>query len=297
MIVLDTLLPVFIIIAIGYGLEKLHSMEAKTLSELAIYVLTPALVFDQLLDTPLRSLTALAIVAYGILFAAAMGFISYIAARLLKMNQLQCHSFCLSTVLINHGNMGLPIILFAYGDAGLKVAIVFFIVYLIITHTVGVSLAAGARKSWLPAVFEVFRLPIVYVIVAAVAANTLHWDIPPMIRRPVGLLGAAAIPLSTLLLGVQLANTRMAGELRNVTSATLLRLLGSPVLGWMLTTALGISGLAQKVVILQTSMPSAVYSVILATKFDVNPDFVSSVALVSTATSALTLSVLLLVMH
>jgi predicted permease len=72
-----------------------------------------------------------------------------------------------------------------------------------------------------------------------------------------------------------------------------IRLLAAPLIALALALALGVSGLTRQVSIVQSAMPTAVFSGVLATEFGNDSDFVTAVILVSTLLSILTLSVLL----
>ena len=118
----------------------------------------------------------------------------------------------------------------------------------------------------LPIFVATARTPVVYAAVAAVAVLLLGIPVPTVIARPAELLGNAAIPSMLTVLGAQMAANAKLGEgLPMVAAVSAVRLLLSAVVAWGLTWALGISGLAQQVLILQSSMPTAVTTTILAT--------------------------------
>jgi hypothetical protein len=96
-----------------------------------------------------------------------------------------------------------------------------------------------------------------------------------------------------VLLGMQLSRTKVTKNWGFFSLATVIRLLVGPVLAVVLTTLLGLDGLTRKIVILQTSTPSAVLPLLYTLRFNTRPDLVSGTILLSTLCSAITLTVLL----
>ena len=60
------------------------------------------------------------------------------------------------------------------------------------------------------------------------------------------------------------------------------RLFGGFAIGWLVATMLGLDGLARGVVVVQSSMPSAVYNYMFAERFGNQPEEVAGVVVVST---------------
>jgi predicted permease len=99
-----------------------------------------------------------------------------------------------------------------------------------------------------------------------------------------------------LLLGMQLrGNGRRehAGLLALVAAG---RLVLSPLIAWGLTALYAFPPHALQAGILEAAMPTAVVNSILASQYDVEPEFVSSAILVTTVISPLTLTPLLQVL-
>ncbi|MBN2087970.1 AEC family transporter, partial [candidate division KSB1 bacterium] len=140
---------------------------------------------------------------------------------------------------------------------------------------------------------QIFLLPAIYTILVGIIIQRLGLVLPDYVIQPVNLLGEAAIPNSILLLGAQLARIKFNQDLKPTLIASFMRLILSAMIAFLLTLLFKFDGITQKVLILLPAMPSAVYSVILATKFDVRPEFPSGVILVSTIASAFTLAILL----
>jgi predicted permease len=117
--------------------------------------------------------------------------------------------------------------------------------------------------------------------------------LPTAIARPVELLSAAAIPSMLLVLGMQFEKGAWPARPGLVAAAAVLALVVSPILGFLLARVLGLEGVARQAVIVESAMPSAVITTILALEFDVAPAFVTSVVVVTTLVSPVTVSLLI----
>lgn len=294
---LSVILPVFLMVGMGFLVGKYQKLDAKTLSNLAIYLLTPSLVFTKYLQYPVDIQQILKILVFALALFFSLWIIAYLVSRLLKQDRFERQGFALSVVLINSGNMGLPFVIFAFGDAGMSIGVIFLMINIFTTNSLGVFIAAGAKSHPLAALKKMLFWPTLYATAAAILIQQNGWQVPETFMKPLNMIGDAAIPIAIILLGVQLSKTKISTELPQTVAATILRLFLSPVLAYLLTELMGFTGMIQKILIFQTSMPTAVYAAILSTKFDARPEFVSGVILLTTLLSALTLTGLLYLLN
>ncbi|MFB0536705.1 MAG: AEC family transporter [Anaerolineae bacterium] len=287
------ILPVFIVIALGYLLERRLSLDVRPISRVIFYALAPCLVFSSTARSSVSGADIWKIVSFALLTALAMGLFSWAVTKALRFNQAMQSAFLLTTLFINAGNYGLSVNLFAFGQAGLERAAIFFTVSALLTSTVGVYLASRGQASGLDALRNVFKVPIVYGALAGFAVNLAAITVPEPVAKAVDLVGGASVPLMLLLLGVQLARTSLASELKVIGLATFVRLIVAPAVALVLAAWLGLTGVTRQACITEASMPTAVMSTILATEFEAKPQLVAGVVFVSTLASVITLTLLL----
>jgi malate permease and related proteins len=135
------ILPVLIVAFIGFAWAKFgKGFDTRLVTQLATNIGTPALAADTLMRVHVANATLIEMA--GLTLACFAGFIllGLIALRLMR---LPVHSYLPALVFPNSGNMGLPLCLFAFGEAGLALAVVFFTVSATLHFTLGVSIAAG----------------------------------------------------------------------------------------------------------------------------------------------------------
>ena len=128
---------------------------------------------------------------------------------------------------------------------------------------------------------------------AGFVVNLAAITVPEPVAKAVDLLGGASVPLMLLLVGVQLAKTSLAGELKVIGLATFVRLVVAPAVALILAAWLGLTGVTRQACVAEASMPTGVMATILATEFEAEPQFVAGVVFVSTLASAITLTLLL----
>jgi len=260
---------------------------------MALYLFTPALIFSRLVANPVSLLNAGKIAVYGWALCGLVFLVGALTSRAFRLNRLDRYALLLSVVALNAANYGLPVVEFAVGPHAISYAAVFVLSVNIVQSTVGVYLAAAGRRSPWESFVSVFKIPLAYAFVAAFVIRGFEIELPVALMRPIMLLGDAAIPVAMVILGIQLTKVQLGGAWRDLSAIMALRLLISPAIGFGLAWALGIHGDMRFALILEAGMPTAVNAGLLAAEFDTKPEFVAGAIMVTTLTSALTLSVLI----
>ncbi|MBE0599445.1 MAG: AEC family transporter [Desulfuromonadales bacterium] len=293
MLFVQIILPVFLVVFSGFVLERTAKLDFRTLSVSSLYLFSPCLVFSALMKQEVSFSLAGQIGLFMLLYTAAMLILSLTAGYLLRFDRETRSALHLATVMMNIGNFGLPLTWFAFGQPGLEISILTFFFFNLVLSSLAIVLAQGSTATLRQAVTNAMKIPIFHAGILALALQAIGARVPELVLRPVDLLGQAAIPLMLVLLGMQLARTRLQSGAGFFSLAALLRLAVAPLLALALTWLLGIGGLAQKVIILQTSTPSAILPLLYALKFGSRPDLVAGAIFVTTLLSAISLTILL----
>jgi predicted permease len=293
-IFLDVVAPVFAIVALGWLLGPRLALDARTLARTAYYVLVPAFTFDVISRSRVPLASAGRMALYAVVTHLAFGVAAFLLARALRRSREVTAAYVMLSVFGNVGNFGLALLQFRLGDEALVPGTIYFIAILLTSFVVCVGVAAWTRHGGLSAAVSLFRTPALIVAVPAAVVSGAEVELPLLVTRTVGLLGAAMIPTMLFALGVQLAETRaFRRPSADVAAVSLLRLAGAPALAWLLAAPFGLTGLERAAGILQAGMPAAVLVAIIAAEYDIEPGFVTTAVLFSTALSLPTLTVLL----
>ncbi len=292
-ILLNSIMPTYLVVAVGFLLERKLHLDKRTLSRLAIYFLTPALVFNSMMSTEVSPGQVVRVLLAVFLVTAVMVAAALLVGRLLRWTERAVDGLVLSVAFMNAGNLGLSVAMFAFGQAGLELATIYYVGTNLAVNTVGAFFAARGNGGGRQALGKLLRLPGLYAFAVAIALRVLHLEAPVIVMRPIELVSRATVPVMLVMLGVQLSQTRLAGQLGRVSLAVAVRLVGGALVGLAVAPVLGLSGLARQVVTMQSATPTAVNSSLMAIEFDADPEFVSSVILVSSLLSSVTLAILL----
>ena len=292
-ILVSDVLPVFLIAGVGFLLERRFSGSVKVLSSVSFNALSPCLSFTQLVTSSMSGADAGRMAAFCFLLTCIMGLVARAAAVPLHLEQKTRTSFVLSVMFSNSGNYALPVVLFAFGQAGLAYASVYFVTSAVVVYTLGVFIAANTGRGFGSALARVLKVPSLYSLTAALIIVATHAKVPLAIMRPVGMLGDAAIPVMILVLGMQLKRATFPKRPVAVLVAVGLSLLLAPLVGTGLASLLGLTGIARSAAIVVSAMPAAVVTTVLALEFDLDSTFVTSVVFVSTLLSPFSLVLLI----
>ncbi len=293
MLFINVVLPVFIIVFLGFVLGRKLALDSTTLTNLSLYLLTPALVFSALLKNPIAIDVGSRLALYMGLYTTLMLIVGWLTARMFRIDSDSRRALYLSSAMMNIGNFGLPLAFFAYGSAGLDTSILIFVLFTIPLGTVGIVLAQGSQANLKRAIINTTKIPIFHAVILALIVQGINLQLPGFLLNMLDLVGQAAIPVMLILLGMQMSYAKVIPAVRFLTLATALRLVIGPMIGWGLTLLLGITGIERNIVILQTSTPAAVLPLLYALRFNARPDLVAGSIFVTTLCSAGTLTLLL----
>ncbi len=285
--------PILLVVAVAFAADRKLKLDTQALSRLLVYVFTPFLIFKGVAYSDLGGDEAGQLIAVAALMSAGVALAAWWVARQARFDRQLASAFTLSATLINAGNYGLPLNRFAFGASGEERALVFFMTTVVVSYTLGVFLASFGRLSARGALRNVFMVPLPYAAALGLAVNVGNVTLPLPVQRAIGLLADATIPVMLVVLGAQLSRASVRGRIQPILLACGLRLLIGPLIAVGLVALLGLSGLTRQVAIVQSAMPTAVVTGVLASEFGADAEFVTATILVSTVASVATLTVLL----
>lgn len=286
----QNILPIFIVAGFGFALQRWIGVEKRPLSSIVMNVLSPCLVFSSLVGSRLPGKELVDLALFAMLNVLLMGGVAYFSARLLRLGRTETIALMVVTMFVNGGNYGLTLNQLRYGDPGLVRAVVYYTTSTILLYTIGIFLSSMGEMPWREALRRLLHFPAVYAAVLAIIVYGFQITVPTPLLRGIEVAGAGAIPVMLLVLGMQLADLKTVASWRLAVPAVALRLLVGPLMGLAVASALGLSGLGRSTSIIEASMPPAVFTIILATEFDLDPPAVTSIVLVSTLLSPLTIA-------
>lgn len=294
-IFINNVMPVFVLVLIGWFIRDRLGLDGRTLTRFAYFVLVPAFVYNVMSSARVELHLALRMIAFILLVHVAVALVGFGVGKLLRRSPEMIGAYVMIAVFGNVGNFGLPIIEFRLGSAALVPATLYFLSITMIAFVVAVAAANWHRGGGLGAAWAVFKTPALIALVPSLLINWSGVELPTFVNRSAALLAGAMIPTMLITLGVQLAAMKQIRFSADVLIASALRLIGGPVLAMLIVIPFGLTGIERASGILQAGMPAAVLASIIALEHKLLPDFVTTTVLFSTLVSLLTLTVLLAV--
>ena len=283
--VLEIVAPVFLLAGIGFAWVKLgFEYRIQFVTQLAMTLSVPCLIFVSLMTT---QIDPAALSALSLATVAAYGGVTLLAAVIVRVFGLNRRTYLAPMIFGNTGNLGLPLALFAFGDAGLSYAVVVFAIMAIWSFTFGIWLVAGSGSFG-----KVIREPLVWGTALGALFLVQGWETPVFLTNTLSLLGQMAIPIMLITLGVAVARLSPGGIGRAVV-LSLIKLaicIGIAALaGWFFD----LDKIAFGVLDLQVATPVAVTSYLLAEKYGADAQSVAGLVVVSTVLSVAALPLML----
>jgi predicted permease len=283
--ILAVIAPVFICALLGYGwVKKGLAFDTPFVSRLVMEVGAPCLIFSTFMeinvDMGAFKQMALASLLAMIVFAIIAGAVLYLA----KLDQ---RTWLPGQMFPNVGNMGMPLCLLAFGNEGLALGMTYFMTNTVFAFTIGMMISSGKLS-----LRELGRNPMFYTVILTVLLLYTGIRPPQWVENTAKLLGNFTIPLMLIAMGVSLARFEIT-SIRRSLALSLLRLGMGFAVGVVLANLLGLTGVARGIMILQSSMPVAVFSYLFAVRFHRSPEEVAGTVVISTLLSFASLPALL----
>ncbi len=159
----------------------------------------------------------------------------------------------------------------------------------VIQFSLGLAVVSGEGLSW-----RLLRHPILISVVVAVVMLVFQIRLPAWLQNSVALIGDLTIPMMLITLGVSLSQLRVRDAGGGLVFAAARLLLGFGV-AWLVCELAGVEGVLRGVILIQSTMPVAVFNYLLAQTYRQGPETVAAMVVFSTLLSFLTLPLLLMV--
>jgi len=298
-IFINIISPIFLQVLAGYLLQKVFRLDISGLVKIQFYIITPSLLFVNIYAAELNPQLLLSIVLLNVVLFALMCLVGWLSGKGLGYQKGRRSAFVNSVSLYNSGNYCIPLIQLLYHQPfAYSVQIIIMLTQAVLTNTIGLFNSSAGAGSIRQAIRDNLRMPMLYSVVIAGLMRYGELAVAKPLWTAMEVLAQGMVPLALITLGAQLANTRISFNRGDVYFSNALRLLGGPLLAWLLVWLWGIDGVAAQVIIICAAAPTAVSAVLLSMEYGNEPEFSSQAVFSSTVLSALTVPVIItLIMH
>ncbi len=283
--------PVVIVVAVGAILGHRLELETTTLSKLAFWILGPAFMFDGLATADLPGDTVAGLVGAAAASFAVSGVVGAVLSRAIGSRGEALSADIVSSTYGNVGNAGIAICVFALGDGIRAAAIVVMVVVNTLGVVMGVALATSRTRSVWSAVRTGLTTPLTLGALLAIPVNVFNVTLPTWFDRPVSLIADALIPVMLLTLGLQLRLLDVTRPEPGAIASAPAKLIVAPIAAYTAAGLFGLGDLETGVVLIQASMPPAVFTMLVALEHDLAPKRMTSALVTLTGLSLLTVPI------
>jgi predicted permease len=283
MVLVDVIIPVVLVAGAGFLFARLIRFDTTALTKLTFYILGPALIFNSMLSPSISATSLGQVTLFVFAVHGALLILGGLGVRFTGWDTDTKTAAVLSFTFNNCGNYGLPVLLFAFGEAGFTLGVLYMVVHQVYQIFFGVGIASWRKGMSIGALLgKILAVPWLYAVVLAAVVRLTSFDLPVALARPIELVAAAAIPVQLLLLGMSLARVQVGSLFRKAAPVSLAKLVIPPFLAWGLAAALGLHGLMRAVLIIEASTPTAVNALILSLQYRRRPELSAAIVLLTT---------------
>lgn len=274
----DVIVPVFLIVAIGYGYGYKNRPDLSAFNRIALDVLAPLLVYSALAAKDFRLADHVTLLIGGAVLILGSGLLAWPLARALKA---QPRTLVPVVMFNNCGNMGLPLALLAFGSEHFGAAVALFAVSNLLHFSLGARITSTSARSR-----DLLTSPLMIATLLGFASAMTDLRPPEVLLSGMKLLGDALLPMMLFALGVRLTALTRAGLAMGFLGAFARPLIGLAI-GIPLAWALGLEGAARGQLLLFAALPPAVIQFMLAERYQQEPDKVGAMIMLGNALAVL----------
>lgn len=277
--------PVLLIVVLGYVFARYQSETPNMafINQVNVHLFCPALIFSALISHPVEAGTAWALIVAGVLVIILPGVLLYF----FHPKGITRSAFIVSGMFRNTGNVGIPLMLLAYGRDQLGDIILLFVLSNSLHFSLGLFLLAGSGSRWLW-----LRNPNVWAAIAGLILAPHQAQVPEFFITTVEMLGQITIPMMLFSLGVRIAQdkiTQVGFALRINLLYLATGALCAPLIIWLLPLTAEWS----RLILLSALLPPAVLNFLLCEHYKASPQAVASIVLLGNILSVITIPVVI----
>jgi len=300
---LNVVVPVFLVMAVGYILKKTGVVSPEFLksgNKIVYYIGLPVLLFRGVYTTDIGDFIDFRFVAFALISTTASFFVIWGVSALFLKEKTVLASFAQGSYRGSFALLGIPLILNIAGDAGMARAaliVVFVVPFFNVYSIMALAPCAEGRVGVKTIFLEVIKNPSNIMIAVGIVLSVIGWRLPEMVSGAVNTTANMATPLALLCLGGGMTFKGFDKKFKYAVIGSLIKVIVMPVLFVTAAIALGFRDYDLAVILMLGGIPSAVVGYAMAVQMGGDEYVAGTIIVISTLMSAGTLTVFIYVLR
>jgi malate permease and related proteins len=289
--IFTTIVPIFAIILLGWIARKKRFIHADFIgpaNSLVFYLAIPAMVFRAISKANLTAHFNISILVITIATAMVGFILGWISGKAFRLRQGQLGSYIQISFHGNLGYIGLAVAFYYLGEDGFVKASILTGFLMIVQNLLSVlsltltSQQPDSVKHGRTIIRNLAGNPVALSAMAGILCSFLKVPIPLIVQRSLDILSGLALPMALLIIGASISFQEIRHRLKRVLSASVIKLLLMPGLGYVAYRAMGFPPGEYLPGLILLASPTATISYVMAKEMKGDPGL--AVIAISTCT-------------
>ena len=274
------LLPILVLVLSGWLVSRLHDLSADTLVKAVTEVLMPMLILHALAESDIEMGLVASLAGVTTFVVVGGALLAWLYAR---SAGIEAREFVPPVIFMNSGFLGIPLMRLWGGLAAMNLVVIYDQIQTLYIFTLGLAIITGGIPGAVRGrgLKEMMKAPILWAIILGFLFRFAGIALPPPLASVLEFGGSAAPPLAAFALGTALGKTKMHFS-RHLFAALAFRFVGGYLLGLAGCLIFNIGGITRTVVLVASSLPSAVFTSVLPLRYGAKADFSGTMVVIST---------------
>ncbi|WP_286239750.1 AEC family transporter [Neptuniibacter halophilus] len=265
-----TIFPLVAIVTVGFFYARRHSPDMNAANQINIDVFVPALIFSVLSAESFDLLKYQSLAIGAAVIVIGSGLLLFPLCKLLKVDP---KTFIPPMMFSNSGNLGIPLIVLAFGEHALQAAVVLFLVENLLHFTVGIYILDHKTR-----LLNLLRMPMILATILGLIWSGFDLTMPKALHTSIDMLGQISIPLMLFSLGVRMTSVSFE-HWRIGALAALLCPASGIIIALIAQQFLQLNTTQFAYLLVFSALPPAVLNYMVAERYNQEPQQVASIVL------------------
>ena len=270
-----TILGIYSFMLLGFLAKKsFKDIDSKSFVLLSTYFLQPFLTLWGIMLVPLNSNLVLSPLLYLLAVFVSLIF-TYMLSISLKDKKERVIA-TLTPLIGNTGNLGIPLSYMLFGDLGASIATLINLANVFFIYSFGIFFFASGKYDFKNSFRKIIKIPIIWVGIIAILLNFFHIQFNNEVMKILQMGAFASMVIQLIIFGLYVADINLKEitlKLSFITSIN--KFIVFPLIGYIVLTLFNVDKLYFKAIMIEILTPLAVSNVNLAALFDLYPQKVS----------------------